>query len=167
MKLRTLVIAVFATLGASVASAASYDLGQLASGDNYLSTSEDEVVTVAKGSFTDIFNFSIGSLAGLDGSAGVLNFGKFKIDSVSFSYSLFSGTSTSALATGNDGVGFSMPSLGSGSYRLEVSGQAVGTNGGKYNGWLSVTPVPEPESYAMFLAGLGIMGAIARRRRIG
>ena len=29
---------------------------------------------------------------------------------------------------------------------------------------ISVTAVPEPESYAMFLAGLGIMGAVARRR---
>lgn len=28
----------------------------------------------------------------------------------------------------------------------------------------SVTPVPEPETYAMLLAGLGLMGAIARRR---
>lgn len=27
-----------------------------------------------------------------------------------------------------------------------------------------VTPVPEPETYAMLLAGLGLMGAIARRR---
>jgi hypothetical protein len=27
------------------------------------------------------------------------------------------------------------------------------------------TPVPEPESYAMFLAGLGLMGAVARRRQ--
>jgi hypothetical protein len=30
---------------------------------------------------------------------------------------------------------------------------------------VSITPVPEPESYAMFLAGLGLMGFIARRRR--
>jgi hypothetical protein len=28
-----------------------------------------------------------------------------------------------------------------------------------------LTPVPEPETYAMLLAGLGLMGAIARRRR--
>ena len=27
-----------------------------------------------------------------------------------------------------------------------------------------LTPVPEPETYAMFLAGLGLMGALARRR---
>jgi choice-of-anchor C domain-containing protein len=30
---------------------------------------------------------------------------------------------------------------------------------------VSVTAVPEPESYAMMLAGLGLMGFIARRRR--
>jgi hypothetical protein len=29
----------------------------------------------------------------------------------------------------------------------------------------NLAPVPEPESYAMLLAGLGVMGAIARRRR--
>lgn len=29
----------------------------------------------------------------------------------------------------------------------------------------NVTAVPEPESYAMLLAGLGLMGAIARRRK--
>jgi hypothetical protein len=28
----------------------------------------------------------------------------------------------------------------------------------------TITPVPEPESYAMFLVGLGLLGAIARRR---
>ncbi|MCM8612679.1 PEP-CTERM sorting domain-containing protein [Accumulibacter sp.] len=31
--------------------------------------------------------------------------------------------------------------------------------------FLVTTPVPEPESYAMMLAGLGLVGAIARRRR--
>jgi hypothetical protein len=29
----------------------------------------------------------------------------------------------------------------------------------------AVTPVPEPETYAMLLAGLGLVGAVARRRR--
>lgn len=31
--------------------------------------------------------------------------------------------------------------------------------------FLVMAPVPEPESYAMLLAGLGIVGAVARRRR--
>ena len=30
---------------------------------------------------------------------------------------------------------------------------------------MTVTPVPEPEAYAMLLAGLGIIGAVARRRK--
>jgi hypothetical protein len=30
---------------------------------------------------------------------------------------------------------------------------------------LDVQPVPEPETYAMLLAGLGLMGVVARRRR--
>ncbi len=29
----------------------------------------------------------------------------------------------------------------------------------------NVTAVPEPETYAMLLAGLGLVGAIARRRK--
>ena len=30
---------------------------------------------------------------------------------------------------------------------------------------VTISAVPEPETYAMLLAGLGLMGAIARRRR--
>ena len=29
----------------------------------------------------------------------------------------------------------------------------------------NISPVPEPETYAMLLAGLGLMGAVARRRK--
>jgi hypothetical protein len=34
-----------------------------------------------------------------------------------------------------------------------------------YSGDVTVTAVPEPETYALMLAGLGLMGFIARRRR--
>lgn len=38
--------------------------------------------------------------------------------------------------------------------------------GGYYNaGEITVTAVPEPETYAMLLAGLGILGAVARRKK--
>lgn len=58
-------------------------------------------------------------------------------------------------------------------YKEQVSNVAnwtVDTNDGSYASTtpnltaFSVTAVPEPESYAMFLAGLGLMGFIARRR---
>jgi len=32
--------------------------------------------------------------------------------------------------------------------------------------WYVPTPIPEPETYAMLLAGLGLMGFVARRRRL-
>jgi hypothetical protein len=33
------------------------------------------------------------------------------------------------------------------------------------DGDVAVTPVPEPETYAMMLVGLGLIGGIARRRK--
>lgn len=35
-----------------------------------------------------------------------------------------------------------------------------------YHGTITVTAVPEPESYAMFLAGLGLFGTIIRHRKV-
>ena len=49
-------------------------------------------------------------------------------------------------------------------YYFVISGDTTGTKGGRYSYDVLTTAVPEPESYALFLAGLGIMGAIARRR---
>jgi len=43
--------------------------------------------------------------------------------------------------------------------------QSIGTNGG--SGWYipTVSPIPEPETYALMLAGLGLLGFHARRRK--
>ena len=43
--------------------------------------------------------------------------------------------------------------------------QSIGSNGN--SGWYipTVTPIPEPESYALMLAGLGLLGIAARRRK--
>ncbi len=53
-----------------------------------------------------------------------------------------------------------------GNFFLDVIARGEGTLGGVYSGAISVAAplVPEPESYAMFLAGIGLMGAIVRRR---
>jgi hypothetical protein len=47
---------------------------------------------------------------------------------------------------------------------LSVNGVVDGSLGGIYSGSISVSPIPEPESFAMLLAGLGLMGAVVRRR---
>jgi hypothetical protein len=54
------------------------------------------------------------------------------------------------------------PVSGSNSYHLYLSGFGSGFSVDA----VSVSPVPEPESYAMMLAGLGAMGLMARRRRV-
>ena len=71
-------------------------------------------------------------------------------------------------ASAGNAVNFTFGPTPSGNYWLVVQGFTTGTTGGAYAGSISVTapvtPVPEPESYAMLLAGLGVMGAIAIRR---
>ena len=48
-----------------------------------------------------------------------------------------------------------------GKYFLAVANEVSGTTS-----LFSITPVPEPEAYAMLLAGLGLIGLAARRRRV-
>lgn len=70
----------------------------------------------------------------------------------------FSGVVLANLWQGNNTISFSYTSPGN-----------LGGEGLKNESWsvtaASVTAVPEPETYAMMLAGLGLMGAIARRRQ--
>ena len=55
--------------------------------------------------------------------------------------------------------------LSSGSYALRVDGRVLGEGGGAFGADLTVSPVPEPRTWGMLLAGLGILGATALRRK--
>lgn len=52
-------------------------------------------------------------------------------------------------------------------YSFVVSGNVTGMLGGGYGGVLAAASVPEPETWAMLLAGLGITGWAVRRHRKG
>lgn len=67
-------------------------------------------------------------------------------------------------------------SVSAGTYYVAVTGynedlendfSGAGDKNWSYVLTISAAPVPEPESYAMLLAGLGIIGAVARRRKAG
>ena len=72
---------------------------------------------------------------------------------------------------------FSFSNLVAGSYQLNVSGTVTKGKGfddilplpvgyaGSLTTNAAVTPVPEPETYAMLLLGLGTVGWMARRRK--
>jgi len=167
MKLSTSVkaIAAAAILAASASSAfaVTKSLGQLTAGETAAKS-----FTPDTGSFTDYltFNLAFDGLVGVSANETVLtmfNFTVYDIDGLAGLVQKKSGNTWNSIANfaGNN-TSYSFD-LDQGSYRFVFTGTALGTAGGLYTA--AVTAVPEPESYAMMLAGLGVMGMIARRRK--
>ena len=106
--------------------------------------------------WTDGYSFSLASAGDLWGqtvaTSGITSYAVTLYDST---FSLIGSDSTPAT--------FSFTGLSAGSYFLTYVG--VGT--GSYGGTLEVTAVPEPETYALMLAGLGMVGFMAARRSRG
>jgi len=66
----------------------------------------------------------------------------------------------------NDWVSWSVSGLsGSNLTNMYVHLQGLGDNGNYSAKYTPTSPVPEPETYAMLLAGLGLIGFSARRRK--
>ena len=120
------------------------------------------------GWFFDTFNFTIGGTGGdLSASAVSLDAGSaFGISGLTAT--LWNnwhpmGTVELGTLTGNNIVK-SFGNLAAGQYHFDFSGLITGSTGGGFMTTVTLAPVPEPETYAMFLAGLGILGVVARRR---
>jgi hypothetical protein len=65
----------------------------------------------------------------------------------------------------NDVWTLSTDNLALGNYYVQVSGTLVSSTSGAFGGSMMLAPVPEPETYGMMLAGLGVLGFLARRRK--
>jgi hypothetical protein len=83
---------------------------------------------------------------------------------------LFTGTGTqvatgSALHSGAIDVWtLTSDNLAVGNYYVQVSGKMVSATSGSFGGAMMLAPVPEPATYGLMLAGLGLLGFMARRR---
>ena len=59
----------------------------------------------------------------------------------------------------------SVEGLSSAPFSLTLTGSVANASKANYSGELSLTPVPEPETYALMLGGLAAVGFMARRRK--
>ena len=169
MMIKKTLAAVILGLGlAGSANAAVYDLGTVTPGTIF---SDFSPIIPSGTSFTDTWKFTIATpLESAGWISNVVLSTWYNI--TGFSTNLFAGDgtkifdlSTHPLSTADTlyGVGTYTP----GNYYFEVKGTTTGTKGGLYAFSVTTQPVPEPETYAMMLAGLGLIGAVARRRMNG
>lgn len=131
------------------------------------------------GSFTDYFTFSVpGSASSSYATVNAeLNVGP-TFNTVLNQMQVFMNPDTivnngdetllgTSVTPGNTSLSLVLGPNVAGNMYMAIAGLANGTAGGLYAGAINITPVPETETWGMLLAGLGIMGAMIRRRTTG
>jgi hypothetical protein len=119
--------------------------------------------------FSDLYKFTISGQSNADTNISSISFddnGGIKFDV----FDLFKVGSSVASATGSldadSGLWFlTATNLSAGDYYFKVEGKIITADAVSYSGNLTVSAVPEAETYAMLLAGLGLVGFVARRRK--
>jgi len=132
----------------------------LTSGDSSLFSSS-LVTTISNLSFQE--HFSTWCDAGCSFTETLINGNTFS-GSVNFTDVVFqtNGTSYNGDYIITGGTGLFAGATGSGTFSGfdDFNGGTI-----NHNSIFTITAVPEPETYAMFLFGLGVMGAVARRSK--
>lgn len=152
-----------------------YDLGNNPTDENNYAVYHDV------GSFMDVFTFTLSGAPIFDTISSAVSLLLPGINGGSSSYEINNGTLSLFADTDANGQGGADVLLGSvgygdsngvlavnnveaGSYYWAVAGDAVGAEGGAYLYAANTAPIPEPETYAMMLAGLGMLGFMGKRR---
>lgn len=163
MKIKPLLLATalaLSGLAAMPSHAANYIVPMTGPVDNGWATFFGATVT-GEGDFSDTFTFTP-PISGLSSSTIISNLlGTIGITftSVSINGNPFVLTNTAGVSSGVSGlVNLTAPLV------LSVLGNSTGPLA-TYSGNFAIAAIPEPETYAMMLAGLGLVGFMARRRR--
>jgi hypothetical protein len=175
MMFRKLALAAAASLAAFGAQATDYDFGihDFAEASFLLGGG----VVPGAGAFMDSYAFELGAPVTLTSTVVALNQAPILTISGGTYHVLGAGTD-GIFATGDD---FVVPAtaysfdgttgstsnaliLGAGKYAYIVEGTTTGL-AGYYTLFSSVSAVPEPESLSLLLAGIGLIGFVASRRR--
>lgn len=123
--------------------------------------------------FTDSFSgtFNSAGAGSIDWNAGNLAAGVYNFEAsvtstgnISISNGKFNGDS---LANLTSKIVYGTGTFAGGVMHVTFDFLSGAKPGGSYGGALTITSaVPEPETYALMLAGLGVMGFIAMRRKV-
>ncbi len=156
MKFVKHLVAAAALASAGSAMAATYEAGVLVSGSPQSLT----YAVTGTGSFSDVINFDIAAAS--TGQVNAVTFTLFPFVQnpiTGLTLSLYDGAN---LLTAVNGV----YTLTAGTnYSFHVGGTTNFSGVYSVNYQLAAAPVPEPESIALTLAGLGVVGLVAARRR--
>lgn len=180
MKLHTLVLAAgLMVAGGAHAAVNSLNLtdtlhlGSFSAGTTY----GDAFAVTSAGTIDHSLTFKI--LTDLYAGSGVsdipldVNFGSFtltitNIDSLSANIYDSNNVLYTTFVSAGDPDHLTLPAssyFAPGDYTLKIGGTATGSNGGMYTVAAVTVPVPEPETWGMLLAGLGLIGLRLRQKR--
>lgn len=123
----------------------------------------------AGASIDDIFSFSLASPTGLVAVSVANDGANGAFDLTGGTLSLYQVGNSTALGSVNfdsTAISYDFGALAAGNYFYEITATVAPTaQGGSYLVSSTLAPVPEPETYALLLAGLGAVGFMVRRRR--
>lgn len=173
MKIKSLVLAAALALTAAGAFAENqtFDIPLTGPTPSGAYTAGFEVQHTLAGAFEDTFTFTP-SVSGLI-KGSLVTTGALPFTDINFTSGSINGIAFNFSPTGVNEVGFTPIAFAAGPVILKLFGiagpslaagtQMAGSYGGTLN--IAVSAVPEPETYAMMLAGLGLVGFLALRRK--